>query len=237
MSFPPTWQVTGKTSQMKESKPTAQSGEMQAQEKQKETRKKARQDCYLNKNLVPDPTTTVDDCISFVATRMGQIESEEICKFVRCHPDLGLWALICGIWSHKRSTVLTPLFDRWGWLVCTCLVLTFFVQLAIPLAIFTSAFQQYYIAIYGKEEDDFVMNHGEKHYPEEIDYAERYLGAWFCPPKRAKEKQKQVVMCSIALMYFARLTILAIKKGSGEKFSCFAEHARVLAKKLLKDVF
>jgi len=236
MSFPPTWQVTGQVPQMQASKPPVQPGEMQAQKDQKETRKKARHDRYLNKDLVPDPKTTVDDCISFVANRMGEIESEEICKFVRCHPDLGLWALISGIWSHRRSTVPTPLFDRWGWLVCTCLVLTFFVQLVIPFAIFTSSFQQYYRSIYG-EEDDFVMNHGEKHYPEEIDYAERYLGAWFCPPKRAKEKQKQVVMCSIALMYFARLTILAIKKGSGEKFSCFAEHAHILAKKPLKDVF
>lgn len=99
-----------------------------------------------------------------------------------------------GIWTHKMSTMHTPLFDRFGGIVILCMMGTLLAQLLIPGSIFASAIV------------DYLKAHSEG------DEATR--GPWYCPGEKVDRAQERIIMLMISLIYVARLTLLAIKKGN-----------------------
>jgi hypothetical protein len=102
-----------------------------------------------------------------------------------------------GIWSHQKSALNTPLFDRFGWIVILCMQGTLLAQLLIPGSIFYSAFY------------DNLDAHGEW-----LERDPEKAGPWFCPNQKTNSVQERIIMLMISLIYVARLTLLAIKKGN-----------------------
>ena len=139
-----------------------------------------------------------------------------------CHVAVraGLCTLAIGVRNHHKSDLPTGLasfrvfnFIPMANIMVVCLVVTLLVQLIVPAAIFSESFYAYYQAVF-KDEDDCDTFHGVEHCPES-DYDERAWVKYLCPDKRTKSKQQVIIMVCIAAMYFARLTLLAIKKGNG----------------------
>lgn len=139
-----------------------------------------------------------------------------------CHVAVraGLCTLAIGVRNHHKSDLPTGLasfrvfnFIPMANIMVVCLAVTLLVQLIVPAAIFSESFYAYYQAVF-KDEDDCDTFHGVEHCPES-DYDERAWVKYLCPDKRTKSKQQVIIMVCIAAMYFARLTLLAIKKGNG----------------------
>lgn len=143
----------------------------------------------------PKPTSgalSLEEISNYIRARREELDATDITLFIKDHPDIGLATMSRGIWTHKQSKDRhTPLFDRCGWIVILCMQATILAQLLIPGAIFVAYIVDYLKAL-GEE--------GEEN--------------WFCPNKKSERAQERIIMLMISLIYVARLTLLAIKKGN-----------------------
>ena len=139
-----------------------------------------------------EQTLSLQEITAYIRARRDELDSQEITAFIKEHPDIGLATMSRGLFTHKQSKDRhTPLFDRCGWIVILCMQATILAQLLIPGSIFVSSIGDYLGAL---EEQDG--------------------GHWFCPQEKSERPQERIIMLMIALIYVARLTLLAIKKGN-----------------------
>ena len=78
---------------------------------------------------------------AFVESRIEELDKEELVRFVRQHPDIGLATMAIGIWRHKKQSrqagndaARIPFFEQPGIasLLIFCLMITLVAQLIIP---------------------------------------------------------------------------------------------------------
>jgi hypothetical protein len=138
-------------------------------------------------------TLSLQEITAYIRARREELDSQEITSFIKDHPDIGLATMSRGIFTHKQSKDRhTPLFDRCGWIVILCMQATILAQLLIPGSIFVSSIGDYLEALQQTQDG----------------------GSWFCPNVKSERPQERIIMLMIALIYVARLTLLAIKKGN-----------------------
>ena len=163
--------------------------------------------------LTLNESRTLDMVREYVESRKDELDGEEIVRFVREHPDLGLASMALGVWWQKRMEDTAdqniPFFQRRGMasLIIFCMFITWLAQVILPTSIFVISFYKYNEVIADLHEEAKAANNTQG--------LEIPQSHYFCPTYvKSPEMPTRLIMACISLIYLARIVLMAIKKGN-----------------------